>query len=48
VVVVRRESLELTHVIAGGRHVLKSGEQNFTESFLESSNREIELYGEKR
>jgi beta-aspartyl-dipeptidase (metallo-type) len=48
VVVLRRESLELAHVIAGGRHVVKSGEQNFTESFLESSNREIELYGEKR
>jgi beta-aspartyl-dipeptidase (metallo-type) len=47
-VVFRGKSLEVEHVIAGGRHLVKDGERIFSESFLKSSNREIELYGEKR
>jgi beta-aspartyl-dipeptidase (metallo-type) len=47
-VMLRRGSLEIAHVIAGGRHLIKNGGRNFSESFLKSSNREIELYGDKR
>lgn len=46
-VVLQKPSLEIKEVIAGGRHLLKDGRLNFRESFLKSSNREIELYGDK-
>jgi beta-aspartyl-dipeptidase (metallo-type) len=47
VLVLRKESLEIKDVVAGGRRLMKSGKLNFKEKFLEESNRKIDLKGEK-
>jgi beta-aspartyl-dipeptidase (metallo-type) len=45
--VIDRQTFELRHVFSKGRHLVKDGKVNFKEAFLEDSNREIELKGEK-
>jgi beta-aspartyl-dipeptidase (metallo-type) len=47
VVVLRKESLELVEVIARGRRFVRSGQLAFRESFLQDSNREIRLHGDR-
>jgi len=47
IVILQRETLEIRHVIAGGRQMLKNGELIFKEQFLTSSNRRISLHGSK-
>jgi len=46
-VVLRRKTLEITHVFAGGRQLVRGGELVVTERFLASSKRRISLYGRK-
>ncbi|HEX8292749.1 MAG TPA: amidohydrolase family protein, partial [Pyrinomonadaceae bacterium] len=45
VLVMRRESLEIREVIAGGRRMVREGELVFREKFLEGSNRRVRLEG---
>jgi beta-aspartyl-dipeptidase (metallo-type) len=47
VVVLRRGSLEIVHVIAGGKTMVRDGELVRREHFLEKSNRKVELHGTK-
>ena len=47
ILVLRKESLEIKDVIAGGRRLFKNGRLNFTEDFLKESNRRVRLEGEK-
>jgi beta-aspartyl-dipeptidase (metallo-type) len=47
VVVLRKESLEIVEVIAGGRRFVRNGHLAFRESFLQESKREIQLHGER-
>jgi beta-aspartyl-dipeptidase (metallo-type) len=47
VVVLRKESLEVVEVIARGRRFVRSGQLAFRESFLQDSNREIRLHGDR-
>ncbi|MBV9081418.1 MAG: beta-aspartyl-peptidase [Acidobacteriaceae bacterium] len=47
VVAVQKQSLEIVEVIAKGRPFVRKGECTFRERFLQSSNRKIELHGEK-
>ncbi|HWQ32083.1 MAG TPA: amidohydrolase family protein [Blastocatellia bacterium] len=47
VLVLRRGTLEITHVIARGRLLVNAGRLTVTEKFLAQSNRRIELYGSK-
>jgi hypothetical protein len=44
--VLEAESLELKEVIANGKRLYRDGELDFKESYLENSNRVIELVGE--
>jgi beta-aspartyl-dipeptidase (metallo-type) len=46
-VVLRRDSLEIEYVIAKGRRFVENGKCTFRESFLESSNREVKLHGDR-
>src|SRR5262245_56102967 len=46
-VVLRRKTLEITHVFAGGRQLVRGGELVVTERFLARSKRRISLYGRK-
>jgi imidazolonepropionase-like amidohydrolase len=46
VLVLEAESLELKEVIASGKRLYRDGELDFKESYLENSNRVIELVGE--
>jgi beta-aspartyl-dipeptidase (metallo-type) len=46
-VVLRRKTLEITHVFARGRDLVGGGELAVTERFLERSKRSISLYGRK-
>jgi beta-aspartyl-dipeptidase (metallo-type) len=48
VLVLRRPSLDIEHVFAGGRQFVKNGQLNFSENFLKSSNRKIVLGGEQK
>jgi beta-aspartyl-dipeptidase (metallo-type) len=45
VLILQAESLELRDVIAGGKRLLRNGELDFQESYLEESNRVINLVG---
>jgi beta-aspartyl-dipeptidase (metallo-type) len=45
--VLRRKTLEITHVFAGGRQLVRDGELVVTEKFLKRSKRRISLYGGK-
>jgi beta-aspartyl-dipeptidase (metallo-type) len=45
--VLRRNTLEITHVFARGRQLVRNGELAVTERFLTRSNRRISLYGRK-
>jgi beta-aspartyl-dipeptidase (metallo-type) len=45
--VLRKDSLEIQDVVAGGRRMVSSGQLNFTEEFLKKSNRRVVLHGEK-
>src|SRR5262245_8419225 len=45
--VLRRKSLEITHVFAMGKPLVRGGELAVTEKFLTRSNRRISLYGRK-
>ncbi|HZF37482.1 MAG TPA: amidohydrolase family protein [Blastocatellia bacterium] len=45
--VLRRKSLEITHVFAGGRQMVRGGELVVMEKFLTRSKRRISLYGRK-
>jgi beta-aspartyl-dipeptidase (metallo-type) len=45
--VLRRKTLEITHVFAGGRQLVRGGELAVTERFLARSNRRVSLYGGK-
>jgi beta-aspartyl-dipeptidase (metallo-type) len=45
--VLRRKTLEITHVFAMGRQLVRGGELAVTERFLARSNRRISLYGRK-
>jgi beta-aspartyl-dipeptidase (metallo-type) len=47
VLVLRKGSLELREVIAGGRRLMRDGEVVATEGFLGDSNRRISLSGKK-
>jgi len=47
VLVLAQGSLDLIHVIARGRHVVRNGVLNVREHFLHGSNRRITLYGQK-
>ncbi len=47
VLVLRRNSLEIVDVFAGGEQVVRDGEPAVTEKFLSHSNRRISLYGRK-
>lgn len=46
VLVLDSESLELKEVIAGGKRLFRDGRLDFTESYLEKSNRVINLVGQ--
>jgi beta-aspartyl-dipeptidase (metallo-type) len=48
ILILRKESLEIKDVIAGGRRLVKSGKACFKENFLKDSNRQITLKGEKK
>jgi beta-aspartyl-dipeptidase (metallo-type) len=48
VLVLRRDSLELVEVIAKGRRLLRAGQVQVREKFLEQSNRRITLHGGKQ
>jgi beta-aspartyl-dipeptidase (metallo-type) len=45
--VLRRNTLEITHVFALGKPLVRDGEIVVTEKFLARSNRRISLYGGK-
>jgi hypothetical protein len=45
--VLRRKTLEITHVFARGRQLVRGGELAGAEKFLERSKRRISLYGRK-
>jgi beta-aspartyl-dipeptidase (metallo-type) len=45
--VLRKDSLEIQDVVAGGRRMVSSGQLSFTEEFLKKSNRRVVLHGEK-
>jgi beta-aspartyl-dipeptidase (metallo-type) len=45
--ILRKENLEIKDVVSGGRRLIKNGRLAFKEKFLEESNREINLKGEK-
>jgi beta-aspartyl-dipeptidase (metallo-type) len=45
--VLRRETLEIAHVFALGKPVVRDGELVFTEKFLAHGDRRISLYGGK-
>jgi beta-aspartyl-dipeptidase (metallo-type) len=45
--VLRRKTLEITHVFARGRQLVRNGELVVTEKFLTRSKRRISLYGRK-
>jgi beta-aspartyl-dipeptidase (metallo-type) len=45
--VLRRKTLEITHVFARGRQLVRGGELVVTERFLTRSKRRISLYGRK-
>jgi len=45
--VLRRDALEIAHVFALGKPVVRDGELVFTEKFLTHSGRRISLYGWK-
>lgn len=45
VLILRRESLEIREVIAGGRRMVRDGELAFREKFLKGSNRRVRLEG---
>ena len=47
VVVLRKESLDIVEVIARGRRFVRTGQLAFRESFLQDSNREIRLHGDR-
>ncbi len=47
VLILRKENLEIKDVVSGGRHLIKNGMVAFKEKFLEESNWEINLKGEK-
>ena len=47
VLILRKETLEIKDVIAGGKCLYKNGKLNFKEKFLEESDRRIELHGKK-
>ena len=47
VTVLRSGTYEVAEVIAKGRRFMRDGQLTFRENFLESSNREVELYGDK-
>ncbi len=44
----RRDTLEPVHLIAGGRRLMRDGRLAVTEGFLEESDREVVLEGRKR
>lgn len=46
-VVLRKESLEIVEVVAGDRRFVRNGQLAFRESFLQESNREIRLHGDR-
>ena len=46
VLVLEAKSLELKEVIAGGKRLYREGSLNFKESYLQNSNRVIDLVGE--
>jgi beta-aspartyl-dipeptidase (metallo-type) len=48
ILILEKKSLELREVICGGKHLLKNGKIAFKEAFLEDSNREVSLTGEKK
>jgi beta-aspartyl-dipeptidase (metallo-type) len=45
--VLRRETLEITHLFARGKQMIRCGELEVAEQFLTRSNRRISLYGRK-
>jgi beta-aspartyl-dipeptidase (metallo-type) len=45
--VLRRDTLEIAHVFALGKPVVRDGELVFTEKFLTRGDRRISLYGRK-
>jgi beta-aspartyl-dipeptidase (metallo-type) len=47
VLVLRRESLEVVHVIANGRFLVRDGKLRVREGFLENSRRSLELRGKE-
>jgi len=47
VLVLRKDSLDIHDVIARGRRMVASGQLNFAEKYLKSSNRRIVLHGQK-
>jgi beta-aspartyl-dipeptidase (metallo-type) len=46
-VVLRKNSLEIVDVISRGRSFVRNGEPAFQESFLQKSNREVRLHGNR-
>ena len=46
-VVLRKDSLEIVDVIARGRSFVRNGEPAFRETFLQKSNREVRLHGNR-
>jgi len=47
VLVLRRESLEVVHVIANGRFLVRDGKLQVHEGFLETSRRSLDLRGKE-
>jgi beta-aspartyl-dipeptidase (metallo-type) len=45
--ILQKDSLEIRHVIANGKLMIRDGTPNFVERFLEHSNRRINLDGQK-
>jgi beta-aspartyl-dipeptidase (metallo-type) len=45
--ILRRDTIEIAHVFALGKPVVRDGELVFTENFLTHSDRRISLYGGK-
>ena len=45
--VLQPETFELVEVIAGGRRMVSNGDLQISEAFLQRSEREIELHGQK-
>ena len=46
--ILEKETLEIREVISGGKRLLKEGEIAFKEAFLQDSNRNVRLVGEKK